>query len=144
MHTTNDKMRGCATETLIGAGTVVTGDIVFCGGLRIDGEVRGNVRCLSGPTGTLVIGEKGCVDGEVAVARVIVNGLVTGRIEAGEFIRIQSKARIDGDVDYAIAEIHAGAVIQGRLVQAHSLAELAPGAEQDTPAQGLEAALAAL
>lgn len=144
MQAATDKTRGCATETLIGAGTVVAGDIVFCGGLRIDGEVRGNVRSLSGPGGMLVIGEKGRVEGDVAVPRVIVNGLVAGRIEASEFIRIQSKARIDCDVEYAIAEIHAGAVIQGRLVQAQSAAEAAEVEPQDARTQGLEAALAAL
>ena len=144
MHTTTDKTRGCATETLIGAGTVVAGNIVFCGGLRIDGEVWGNVCSRGGPGSTLVIGEKGRVEGEVAAARVIVNGRVTGRIEASEFIRIQSRARLDCDVAYASAEIHAGAVIQGRLVQAHSTAEVAEVEQQDARTPALEAALAAL
>lgn len=31
-------------DSLIGAGTRVTGDIHFSGGLRVDGEVIGNVR----------------------------------------------------------------------------------------------------
>jgi len=30
-------------DSLIGAGTVVDGDVAFTGGLRIDGHVRGNV-----------------------------------------------------------------------------------------------------
>lgn len=106
-------------ETLIGAGTVLTGNIEFSGGLRIDGEVRGNVRAADIPASTLVIGEYGRVEGDVDVARLIVNGLVTGRVDAREFIRLQSKARIDCDVAYALAEIHPGAVVLGQLVQAH-------------------------
>lgn len=46
------------SESLVAAGTVVAGDILFSGGLRIDGEVRGNVRSLDGHPGSLVIGEK--------------------------------------------------------------------------------------
>lgn len=118
------------TDTLIGAGTVLAGDIVFSGGLRIDGEVRGNVRSAEGRTGTLVIGERGRVEGDVDVARLVVNGLITGRVAAREFIKLQAKARVDCDVEYAVAEIHLGAVIQGRLL----LRPQPQGAESGEPA----------
>ncbi|OHC72227.1 MAG: hypothetical protein A3H93_00505 [Rhodocyclales bacterium RIFCSPLOWO2_02_FULL_63_24] len=119
-----DEKRPGHSEALIGAGTVVAGDILFSGGLRIDGEVRGNVRSLDGQTGTLVIGEKGRVDGNIEVVRLIVNGLVTGRVDAKEFVRFQSKAQVNSDVEYAVAEIHSGAVIQGRLLQRPAAAEV--------------------
>lgn len=112
-----EKKAACPTETLIGAGTVIAGDILFSGGLRIDGEVRGNVRALDDEAGTLVIGEKGRVEGDIDVACLIVNGGVTGRVAASEFVRLQSKAQLNGDVAYAVAEIHLGAVVQGRLLQ---------------------------
>lgn len=115
------------SETLIGAGTVLAGDIVFSGGLRIDGEVRGNVRALDSLSGTLVIGELGRIEGDVDAARVIVNGAVTGRVAASEFIRLQSKARIACDVVYGQAEIHRGAVVSGQLLQR-------PGAADESPA----------
>lgn len=115
------------SETLIGTGTVLAGDIVFSGGLRIDGEVRGNVRALDSLSGTLIIGELGRIEGDVDAARVIVNGAVTGRVAASEFIRLQSKARIDCDVVYGQAEIHRGAVVSGQLLQR-------PAAAGDSPA----------
>ena len=31
-------------DTLVGAGTTISGDVVFSGGLRVDGEIRGNIR----------------------------------------------------------------------------------------------------
>jgi len=114
-------------DTLIGAGTTITGDIAFSGGLRIDGEVRGNVRALDSQSGTLVIGELGRIEGDVDAARVIVNGAVTGRVAASEFIRLQSKARIDCDVVYGQAEIHRGAVVSGQLLQR-------PAAKGESPA----------
>ena len=35
-------------DSLIGTGTVIEGNIRFTGGLRIDGEVRGNVEAAEG------------------------------------------------------------------------------------------------
>lgn len=122
------------SETLIGAGTVLAGDIVFSGGLRIDGEVRGNVRALDGGAGTLVIGELGRIDGDIDASRVIVNGAVTGRVDAREFIRLQSKARIACDVVYGQAEIHRGAVVSGQLLQRTAPApQAAPTDESANP-----------
>ena len=117
MFAKTDKKHASHTEALIATGTVVAGDILFSGGLRIDGEVIGDVRARDGQPGTLVIGEKGRVHGNIEVTHLVINGLVTGRIEAKECIRLQSKARVNCDVEYAAAEIHPGAVIQGRLLQ---------------------------
>ena len=46
-------------DSLIGEGTVVTGDVVFTGGLRIDGQIRGNVTAANGEPSTLVHAEPG-------------------------------------------------------------------------------------
>jgi cytoskeletal protein CcmA (bactofilin family) len=127
--------RMAPTETLIGAGTVLSGDIVFSGGLRIDGEVRGNVRTRDGQAGTLVIGEQGRIDGDIDVARLIVNGLVTGRVDASELIRLRSTARIDCDVSYALAEIDPGAIIRGQLVQRQDAAPVTASGEPQTALQ---------
>jgi cytoskeletal protein CcmA (bactofilin family) len=106
-----------AESTLVSVGTVVAGDIFFSGNLRIDGVVRGDVRCLDGQRGILIVGERGSVDGDVEVDRAVVSGSVTGRIVAREVVSLFSKARVDGDVAYAALEIHAGALVQGRLLQ---------------------------
>ena len=39
-------------DSLIGVGTRVEGNIVFKGGLRVDGEVRGSISSESGRDGT--------------------------------------------------------------------------------------------
>ena len=103
-------------ESLIGAGTVISGDIAFTGGLRIDGEVKGNVRATEGQEGTLVISEHACIEGEITVSHVIINGTVLGPVHATEFLELQPCARVTGDVEYNNVEMHLGAVIQGRLI----------------------------
>jgi cytoskeletal protein CcmA (bactofilin family) len=109
-----DEQRTARCESLIARGTSLVGDVEFSDGLRIDGEVQG---CIRGMTGTLVIGETGRVAGDVEVARLIVSGVVTGRVIVRDLIRLQTKARLECDVVYGMAEIHSGAVIQGRLIQ---------------------------
>ncbi len=102
-------------DSLIGTGTTVEGHLRFTGGLRIDGQVIGNVSTANGEPGTLVVSEKARVEGEIAVSHVVVNGTVNGPVRADDFLELQAKARIIGDVHYKTLEMHLGAVIQGRL-----------------------------
>jgi cytoskeletal protein CcmA (bactofilin family) len=105
-------------DSLIGAGTVVPGDVVFSGGLRIDGRVDGNVGTADGQAGTLVVSEQARVDGHITVSHVVVNGTVHGRIAARDYLELQARARIAGDVTYKTLEMQQGAVVDGRLERA--------------------------
>ena len=103
-------------DCLIGAGTTIEGDITFTGGLRVDGHVRGNVLASDGKAGTLVLSEQAQIEGEIRVSHVVVNGTVVGPVHAGEYVELQSKANVTGDVYYRTLEMQLGAVVQGRLV----------------------------
>lgn len=103
-------------DCLIGAGTTIEGDITFTGGLRVDGRVRGNVVASDGKSGTLVLSEQAQIEGEVRVSHVVINGTLVGPIHAAEYIELQSKANVTGDVYYKSLEIQLGAMLQGRLV----------------------------
>ncbi len=105
-------------DSLIGAGTVVTGDVTFAGGLRIDGHVQGNVVAAGGEPGTLVISEQARIDGEIRVSHVVINGTVNGPVTANDYLELQAKSKVVGDVSYRTLEMHVGAVVQGRLVHA--------------------------
>ena len=100
-------------DCLIGAGTTVRGDIEFKGGLRIDGQVHGNVATADGQAGTLVVSEHAKVEGEIRVSHIVINGTVEGPVSASDYL--QPKARVTGDVAYKTLEMHVGAVVQGRL-----------------------------
>lgn len=103
-------------DSLIGAGTRIEGDVVFKGGLRVDGEVRGNISCENPQQGTLVVSERASVEGAIAVGHVVINGTVIGPISASESLELLAAARVTGDVEYHQIEMQQGAVIQGRLV----------------------------
>ncbi|HAF00341.1 MAG TPA: cell shape determination protein CcmA [Methylophilaceae bacterium] len=103
-------------DTLIGAETRLEGNIHFSGGLRIDGAVRGNVTEPMDKLSTLILSEHGRVEGEVTAAKIVLNGKVLGTVKASQFIELQPKARITGDLYYKSLEMHTGAVIEGRLI----------------------------
>lgn len=95
---------------------MIEGNITFSGGLRIDGHVRGNVMAVDGKPGTLVLSEQAQIEGEIRVSHVVINGTVVGPVHAAEYVELQAKANVTGDVYYKTLEMQLGAVIQGRLV----------------------------
>lgn len=103
-------------DSLIGAGTRIDGNIRFTGGLRVDGEIKGNVIAEPNKPSTLVLSEHACVDGEINVTHLVVNGVVTGPVRASEYLELQSKAKLVGDVHYKTLEIQLGAIIEGKLI----------------------------
>lgn len=102
-------------DCLIGAGTTVSGDVTFTGGLRVDGTVRGNITTVNGEAGTLVVSESARIEGEIDVSHVVINGSVVGPVTANDFLELQPKARVIGDIEYRTLEMHLGAVVQGKL-----------------------------
>ena len=103
-------------DTLIGVDTRIEGDLHFSGGLRVDGAIRGNVSEQNGSPSTIIVSEHGRIEGAVTAAKIVLNGKVIGPVKAGQFIELQTKARITGDLYYKSLEMHTGAVIEGKLV----------------------------
>ena len=102
-------------RSLIGEGTAVHGELRFSDGLRIDGEVHGDVVANGERPSLLVISENARVHGKVMAAHVIINGQVAGPVHSTALLEIQPKARIVGDVRYEALEMHQGATIDGEL-----------------------------
>lgn len=102
-------------KSLIAQGTCIEGNLRFTDGLRVDGEVIGDIRAADGSASILVISESAMVTGHVYADHVIINGRILGPVHASELLELQPKARIAGDVSYKALEMHQGAVISGQL-----------------------------
>lgn len=110
-------------DSLIGAGTTIEGNLNFSGGLRIDGQVNGSVVAAQGKPSTLVLSEHARVNGEVNVTHLVINGSISGPVFASEYMELQSKARVNGDVHYATLEIQLGAIVDGRLIHSNAASQ---------------------
>ena len=115
-----------AIKSLIAQGSRIEGDVHFTDGLRIDGQVRGDVRADAGQHGMLVISVSAKVEGAIHAAHVIVNGEVVGPVHATVLLELQPKARITGDVHYKALEMHQGATICGNMVPMDAALEEKP------------------
>lgn len=102
-------------KSLIAQGTRVDGAVSFYDGLRIDGDIQGDVLGLEDRPSILVISESASVTGQVQADHIIINGSVTGPVVARRMLELQPKARIVGDVSYRTLEMHQGALISGLL-----------------------------
>jgi cytoskeletal protein CcmA (bactofilin family) len=65
---------------------------------------------------TLVLSDQAIVEGKIEVSHAVINGTVVGAIKANEYVELQAKARIVGDVVYKTMEIQLGASIDGMLL----------------------------
>jgi len=102
-------------KSLIAHGSRIEGHCIFSDGLRVDGEVVGDIRANPDRPSILVISETASVTGVIQADHVIINGRVVGPVQVHELLELQPKANIEGDVSYKGLEMHQGALIAGRL-----------------------------
>jgi cytoskeletal protein CcmA (bactofilin family) len=122
------RKRNAATgiDSLFGASTGIQGDVLFSGGLHLDGSVTGSVKATGVGTARLVVGESGVIEGSVVAPVVELHGLVRGDIVASRRVVLGPKARVEGNVEYASLEVAAGASIKGKLVKLAGSEKAAP------------------
>lgn len=118
-------------ETLIGNSIEIHGDLIFSGGLHIDGKVIGNVIAAEGSHSMLVLSDHGSIEGEVRVPYVVLNGEVIGDVYANERVELSGKAQVKGNVYYNLLEMAMGAEVNGSLVHCKDEKKLL-GYQQDS------------
>lgn len=94
---------------LIGAGTVITGEIKSSGDIRIDGTVVGSVTTK----GKIVLGSTGAVEGEMFCQNADLSGKLKGNITVSELLSLKSTANLIGDITTAKLAIEPGANFSG-------------------------------
>jgi cytoskeletal protein CcmA (bactofilin family) len=82
------------------------------GEIQFDGTLEGELR-----SGTLTIGEHATITGSIAVETLHIRGAVIGTIRARK-VRLDSSAKVIGDIYHSDLSIEAGAYIEGRCIHA--------------------------
>lgn len=103
-------------DSLIGQNTEIHGDVIFSGGLHVDGTVKGSVIAEKGEDSVLTLSERGTIEGEVKVPNVVVNGSVIGDVHATGHVELAAHARVHGNVYYSLIEMAMGAEVNGKLM----------------------------
>jgi cytoskeletal protein CcmA (bactofilin family) len=117
MRTKRSNQDPCSSiDILYGAKTAVTGDTTFHGGLRVDGQVKGDITAEGEEDGTLVLSEHAEVVGNVTVAHLTVAGKLRGTVYCSQRIELLSTADVSGELHYKKIDIAPGASVTANLV----------------------------
>jgi cytoskeletal protein CcmA (bactofilin family) len=111
-----NKAKTVRIDTLIGQHTHIKGDISFSGGLRIDGNVVGNVNAMNDKESVLTLSDLGSIQGEIRVPNLVITGTIVGNVVASERVELAPKAQIQGNVYYRMLEMVIGAQVNGQLI----------------------------
>jgi cytoskeletal protein CcmA (bactofilin family) len=81
-------------DTIIGKMVRIKGDITTDSGLRLDGQIEGNVDVGS----ILITGKGSLIKGDIRCKEAIIGGRIEGNISASNAVEMQTGASIFGDV----------------------------------------------
>jgi cytoskeletal protein CcmA (bactofilin family) len=98
-----------ASINLIGAGTVIEGDIRSNGDLRIDGTVYGHIYSKA----KVVVGSTGLVEGNVNSQNCDISGTVKGKTTVAELLFLKATAKVMGDIVTGKLVVEVGATFTG-------------------------------
>ena len=102
------RKRKQSLEIIIGPESSFTGSLSTPGIARIDGNVEGTVRA-----DWLIVGETGCMRGDVVSRGTMVTGRLEGSIRSNERVEIRSKGVVEGDIYTTKLIISEGALFEG-------------------------------
>lgn len=105
-----------SVDTLIGSGSICTGNLKVTGGVRIDGSVTGDLEADS-----VFLGEKGQVNGGIKAKAVDVGGRIEGNIQADDLVVIRARGLVHGDIACTKLSIIEGGVFMGRAIMPDKL-----------------------
>jgi cytoskeletal protein CcmA (bactofilin family) len=106
---TMKKSETTASVNMIGAGTIITGDIISKGDIRIDGTLRGSVNT----EGKVVLGREGMIEGDVICKDADISGAIKAKITVSQLLSLKTTAKLNGDIITNKLSIEPGAAFSG-------------------------------
>lgn len=96
-------------EAFLGKNTSFEGKMSFEGMVRLDGRFDGEI--FSGDV--LIIGETAVVNAKIKVGTLLIDGKVTGNVNAKDKIEIHSTGKLNGNINTPALVIKEGGVFDG-------------------------------
>lgn len=110
-------------NTMIGAGTTITGDLESNGDIRIDGTLKGNLKGRA----KIIIGADGVVVGDIEGLQADIMGHVTGTIKVQELLYLHGNTEVQGDLYAGKLQIEPTAIFNGNCHMGANIVELNNG-----------------
>ena len=91
-------------------GTSLTGELVFSGTFRVDGNVHGSIQTSD----MLVVGERASIHADIKAGELEVHGAVSGNIDGSRRVQIFSTGRVRGGIRTPRLIVEAGGRLDGQ------------------------------
>ena len=92
---------GNGLTAFIDEGSEIEGRYTFSGTVMLNGRFKGEIST----TDTLIIGDKGVMNGDVRAGQVLIRGEVVGNVSAAERVELKRTARVFGDVEAPVVVV---------------------------------------
>lgn len=102
-------VRNDQVETIIGKDTIFKGTISSNSGVRIDGQMEGEITTTS----DVIIGQTGNAKATITARNTMIAGRVSGNMDIAEKLELAPTATLQGDIKVGILVIGEGAVFKG-------------------------------
>ncbi|PIU51508.1 cell shape determination protein CcmA [Candidatus Desantisbacteria bacterium CG07_land_8_20_14_0_80_39_15] len=95
-------------QTILGEGTVLSGELISEGIMRIDGKFSGEIY-----GGIVIIGKNAVVNASIKCEELTIYGKVKGNIQSKQGVEILSEGELIGDIKSCSLTTRKGAHFQG-------------------------------
>jgi cytoskeletal protein CcmA (bactofilin family) len=95
--------------TIIGRGVKIDGKLNCNGNIRVEGEIKGDISSRS----SVVVGERGNVNGQINADTITIGGKVSGTVNANKKLVLDTKGNLKGDIVTKILVVEEGAKFEG-------------------------------
>lgn len=120
----SNKRPSRSAPSIISGDMQVNGQLTAAGDIQVDGKVDGDIT-----SGSLTIGEKAQVSGDIMAEEVIVRGKVVGSIRARK-VQLCSTAHVEGDIFHQALAVETGAYFEGNCRHSDDPLKEKPGASR--------------
>lgn len=96
-------------ETVIAENTIINGEVISQGSVRIDGCIEGCIRA----EGDLIIGEKGRITGNIEARNLLIAGWLSGNCQVTGKAHITPTGVVAGDITSTTLVVEEGGLFQG-------------------------------
>ncbi len=104
-----EKNREVEVSSIIGKDLKITGDVSCENGIKVDGDLVGNITCKS----LISVTTSGKIDGNLDCSNCIIAGIINGGITAKNTIEVKKSAKITGDIKAVTLIVEPGAILNG-------------------------------
>ena len=105
----NDTMLNVNSISRISSGTIIKGEIVSPGDIRIDGTFDGKIQCK----GRVVIGETASIKGDIVCDNVDLWGKVDGNIYVKDTLSLKEGCVVNGNLHVRKLAVELGSTFNG-------------------------------